>query len=170
MLEQKYIDRFWTYVKVTEPDECWTWTAARTKQGHGYFNIKLNGKFKQIGAHKVSLMIQGITIPKDKVVMHICDNPSCVNPRHLQIGTYKDNTQDMIQKGRNNHLKGENHVHAVITEDLARKIKSEAVILTDIPGRQYKKTNFSQVAKKYNVPRHIVDCIANNLTWRHINA
>jgi len=169
MLEQKYIDRFWTYVKIAGPDDCWEWTAAKTKKmKHGYFNIRLNGEFKQIGAHKVSLMIQGITIPKGLVVMHICDNPSCVNPAHLQIGTYKDNSHDMIQKGRNVHVKGENHRLAIITEDIARKIKSEIVIITDIPGRKTKKTNYSQLAKKYNVPRHIVDGIGNNLTWKHI--
>lgn len=162
MLEQKYIDRFWTYVKVAGPDDCWKWTAAKTKRmGHGYFNIKINGEFKQIGAHKVSLMIQGINIPAGMCVMHACDNPWCVNPAHLSVGTYHDNTQDMINKGRANYM-------ATITKDIAKKIKSEAVILTNIPGRKTKKTNFSELSKKYNVPRHVVDSIANNKTWKHV--
>jgi len=168
MLEQKYIDRFWSYVNVAGANDCWTWTAAKTKTGYGYFNIRLNDQYQQIGAHKVSLIIQNISIPKGMVVMHTCDNPSCVNPNHLQLGTYKDNSRDMIEKKRNTHLRGEKHIHAVITDDIARKIKSEVIILTDIPGRKTKKTNFSQVAKKYNVRRHIVESIAYNLAWKHI--
>lgn len=169
MLEQKYIDRFWTYVKVAEPDACWTWTAAKTKTGHGYFNVKLNNQFKQIGAHKVSVMIQGITIPLGTVVMHLCDNPSCVNPRHLRIGTYSDNVQDMLSKGRDNYSHGQKRYNAAITDDIAKKIKTEAIIISGIPGRKTNKTNFNEIAKKYNVSRDIVSNIANNRGWKHIN-
>jgi len=175
MLDQKYVDRFWTYVNVAGPDDCWEWTGAKTaRTNHGYFNIKLNGNYKSIGAHKVSLMIQNITVPKDMVVMHTCDNGSCVNPAHLKIGTYKDNTQDMMLKGRAKHFggkdkhKGETHPNSVITEDLARQIKSEIVISTNIPGKKYRKTNFSKLAKKYNVSRELVQLIGDEKTWQHI--
>lgn len=168
MLEQKYIDRFWSYVKIAEADECWLWTAAKTKRmGHGYFNVKLNGQFKQIGAHKVSLMIQGISIPQGMVVMHICDNPGCVNPRHLQVGTYKDNYQDMVNKGRGNPVKGQRQHKATVTDEIARKIKSEAIMLSR-PGKTSYKTNFNELAKKYNVPRDTINNIAKGKTWKHI--
>jgi len=160
MLDQKYIDRFWTYVKVAEPDDCWMWMGAKTKRpGHGYFNIKLNGEFKQIGAHKVSLMIQNITIPTGMVVMHKCDNPACVNPGHLQIGTYKDNSHDMWNKGRGNPCKGEKHRLSSVTEEIAKKIKAEAIMLSR-PGKKSYKTNFNELAKKYNVPRDTINNIS----------
>jgi hypothetical protein len=175
MLDQKYVNRFWTYVNVAGPDDCWEWTGAKTKRmGHGYFNIKLNGKLKQTGAHRVSLMIQGITIPQGMVVMHSCDNPRCVNPNHLQLGTFKDNTYDMMLKGRAKHFggkdkhKGENHPNAILNENIVKQIKSEIIILDNIPGRKTNKTNFAVIAKKYNVSIDTIRDIGYGKTWTHV--
>ena len=87
------LDRF--NEKVDKTDSCWLWTAAKTK---GYGNFSINGK--QGYAHRFSYQHFIGELIKGLVVMHTCDVPWCVNPSHLVQGTYKENTVDMVIKGR----------------------------------------------------------------------
>ncbi len=76
---------------------CWQWTASKHKtKNRGCFHI--NGK--SIEAHRASWLINKGLIPSDLSVLHTCDNPSCVRPTHLFLGTQADNMKDMVQKGR----------------------------------------------------------------------
>lgn len=78
---------------------CWLWTGSKLKRkGREYGQIRVNGKTSK--AHAVSYKIHKGEIPKGLWVLHSCDNPSCVNPEHLWLGTAKDNTADMYEKGR----------------------------------------------------------------------
>ena len=88
-------ERFWGKVEVPSYGECWEWTAGKIR---GYGSIFYNGKTHK--AHRISWKIHFGKIPKDMCVLHECDNPSCVNPSHLFLGTHKDNSDDKIQKGR----------------------------------------------------------------------
>jgi hypothetical protein len=94
---QKDIDRF--YSKVEKTSSCWNWTHSKNKFGHGMFSFQ----GKTIGAHRFSFDLHKGSLPHNLFVCHSCDNPSCVNPSHLWLGTAKDNAQDMIKKGRHNN-------------------------------------------------------------------
>lgn len=102
-MEQKYIDRFWKKVdKHSNPNGCWEWTGFIDREGLGYGRA-YDGN-KQMGAHRLSIIIDGRD-PTDKYVCHSCDNPKCVNPSHLFLGTQQDNLDDMKSKGRKNGRK-----------------------------------------------------------------
>lgn len=90
-------ERFWKSVERGGEDECWLWRGAIAS---GYGTISLNGR--GIGAHRASYLLHKGEIDKGLVVMHSCDTPLCVNPWHLSVGTYSDNVQDMLNKGRSN--------------------------------------------------------------------
>lgn len=87
--------RFWE--KVSKSNGCWIFSASPNRE-NGYGRIWFNRKHHF--AHRISYEMHFGKIPKDKLVLHKCDNPPCVNPDHLFLGTDKDNTHDCIAKGR----------------------------------------------------------------------
>lgn len=89
-------DRFFAKVQVSEPDRCWLWTGRRSPRGYGVF--WLDGKNRR--AHRVSYEMHIGAISDGVFVCHECDNPPCVNPAHLFLGTHLDNVRDMCVKGR----------------------------------------------------------------------
>lgn len=97
-------DRFWP--KVLIGDTCWPWTGSKLPTGYGTFGVKR----KPIGAHRVSWMLShGDASLPSLSVLHKCDNPSCVRPSHLFLGTHQDNMNDMKRKGRSSAGKPRPH-------------------------------------------------------------
>jgi hypothetical protein len=149
----KDIKRFWK--KVNKTDSCWNWSNCII--GHGYGGFKINRKI--IRAHRFSWLLYFGEIPIRMLVCHKCDNPKCVNPEHLFLGTNKDNTNDMIQKGRGNKAKGEKQGFSKLTEEQVINIRKEY-----IEGN----ISYSKLSKKYNVVFGTIAAVLTNKTWKHI--
>lgn len=114
------VERFFSKVKITSGCWCWTGTV-RNKDGYGacFLLRKLHM------AHRVSWVIHRGPIPENLIVRHSCDNPICVNPEHLRLGTDADNWEDCQQRGRERHPKGEEHGKARLTEEDVKMIRKQ---------------------------------------------
>ncbi len=148
--------RFWAKVDIQSMNECWEWQAYCKKAGYGQF--KLYGKHK--GAHRVSWMIVNGEISDNMFVLHKCDNPSCVNPTHLFLGTPADNMQDMISKARTSYISrnaGEKHPRSKLTRQDVFEIRTLA-----------KTMNRYEIAKMYDVKYSQISNIINRISWTHI--
>lgn len=84
---------FWDHVSKSHEHGCWTWTGPTIKKGYG--------RWGRVLAHRFSWSLANGPIPDGKWVLHHCDNPPCVNPAHLYIGTVVENVRDMVARGRN---------------------------------------------------------------------
>lgn len=109
------MDRFWS--KVSKTDKCWMWTGASARFGYG--NSYFNGK--NVPAHRLSWILENGEIPKGMNVCHKCDNPRCVKPDHLFLGSQAENMRDMRQKNRG--AKGERHGSAKLSLEDVLQIK-----------------------------------------------
>jgi len=151
-LTEEQLKRFWDKVAIKGNDECWEWRAGKNK--HGYGKIKIRGIMKNdILAHRVSYTITKGEIPKGLFICHKCDNPPCVNPSHLFLGTPKDNSDDMINKRRDRKASGRIQIgHAKITQELANQIRAE-----NLTGME--------LSRKYGLSKSTISGIKNRKTW-----
>ena len=144
--------RFWDKVDKRGPDECWEWKAYR--QNNRYGRIRRGKKTeKAISAHRLSWELHNGPIPNGLFVLHHCDNPACVNPRHLFLGTQADNMADRDTKGRQAQQNGEAGPRAKLTWEKVRKIRSS-------PATQ------SALARQYGISPSEVSRIKSEDTWR----
>ena len=132
---------------------CWIWAGNSTVRGYG--QIIIGGK--KLYAHRVMYeQTFNVTLDKNDVICHVCDNPSCVNPQHLFRGTQADNLRDMAKKGRS--TRGENNTQARLKENDLKFIKLWIHHgLTD-----------EEIAKKYKVSRSNINAIRNGKRWNHV--
>jgi len=105
---------------MASPEECWEWLRARHEFGYGIFRVAGRKEY----AHRYSYVLSYGTVPAGLCVMHKCDNPKCVNPRHLAIGTKADNSLDMVKKLRGSGQK--------LTPDQVLAIRSLDLTLREI--------------------------------------
>jgi hypothetical protein len=147
-------DRFWPKVKKLESG-CWEWQGAL--DGHGYGVILKEGggpPYKRVLAHRVSWLMQKGN-PGDLDVLHRCDNPPCVNPDHLFLGTQSDNARDMVSKGRMFHGSGERNGRAKITQRQAKEIRE----------RHKAGESYSALARAYDIGESSVGRIIRKEIW-----
>lgn len=141
-MKQEKRDKFFKKVKKTE--DCWEWLGCKTKLGYGSFGSEK--------AYRYSYKIHKGEIPDKMCVCHSCDNPSCVNPDHLFLGTHQDNMSDMVSKGRQ-----------ATGEQLGRKLNNEKVLkikeLIDLKERD------EVIAKEYDISPRMIRQIKQGLSW-----
>jgi hypothetical protein len=111
------------------PEDCWLWESTKIPAGYG--NFWAEGKLR--GAHRVSYGLYVGDFPEHMCVLHKCDNPSCVNPKHLVLGTALDNSKDKFFKERENHPKGEAAHNARLTQHKANRIREFYLVGESIP-------------------------------------
>ncbi len=131
-------ERFWE--KVTKsPTGCWLWQGYISRLGYGMFMGK--------HAHRIAWELTKGPISPNLDVCHHCDNPPCVNPSHLFLGTASDNLKDSVRKGRLNHS-GERNGNAKLTETLIREIRSSVLTIRNLATRfGVSETNISSIQK-----------------------
>jgi hypothetical protein len=161
-------DRFWAKVdKSAGPEACWLWTGAMYRDGYGSFGIQTSTrKSFPRRAHRVSWeLTSGETIPDGIHVCHRCDNPACVNPAHLFLGTRSDNMKDCIKKGRD---RARTHPE---TRPLGSKNHFATLTESDIPKIRAMLaggTSRKEIAKRFGVQDAAISKIALGKTWRHV--
>lgn len=137
------------YRWVDKSGDCWLWTGARDKDGYGAFAF--HGKMRR--AHRVSLQLEGVTIPPGHYACHKCDNPSCVNPSHLYPGSPTDNMRDAVERDR--VTSGERNHHAKLTEADVKFIRSS-------------EEACGVLARRFGVTHGAVSMARSGKTWRHV--
>ena len=153
MRRQPLKERFDEKFVVHPGSRCWVWTGSRNFQGYGM--IRPDHQIRRmIHAHRAAYQIYLGDIPSGLDVCHSCDNPSCVNPEHLWIGTHQENMDDMVRKGRCIRAVGENTGNAKLTEDQVKEILSNI--------------GTTRFAKKFNVSLSTIKRIKNGRTWKHL--
>ena len=145
---------FWKKVKKT--NSCWEWTGAKQQFGNLFYGW-LTRKNKQYLAHRWSWIIENGPIEKGLCVPHKCDNPICINPNHLFLGTQKDNVIDMLSKGRG--CNGSNHKNSKLTEDDVRDLREMC---------ENKKVSINQAARDFGINYKTAWNIVQRLKWKHV--
>ena len=154
--------RFWERVDQRQTDECWPWKGSRLKKdGRGV--LAISGR--NVTAPRVAWFVTHRVWPDaDVFVCHSCDNPMCVNPRHLWLGNSSDNLKDAARKHRlwaqhdSGRIRGERHGNSKLTPDSVRKIRG--MVASGLSQRI--------VASHFNISQYAVWAISSRRRWSHV--
>jgi hypothetical protein len=148
---------FWA--KVDKSGDCWIFNGAHDPLGYGYVRRTAIASH-MLKAHRYSWMLLKGQIPEGLCVLHRCDNPPCVNPEHLFLGTIQDNNQDKVQKGRSSRItrnSGESHGARILSN----------VIVKEMRALHFSGVKQAVIAKQFNVSTKTV-WYALRIGWRHV--
>jgi len=143
------ITRFWSKVQ-KHKNCCWIWARCKDTKGYGQFRFNK----RMWGAHRVAYYLT-YGDPGSLCVLHKCDNPSCVRPDHLFLGSHTDNMQDSVKKGRHSH---KHTKHTILTPNQIQSIRKLCQC----------GTTYTEIAKKYGVSQNTIYNISNRLSYRSI--
>ena len=137
---------------------CWEWQGAKTRGGYGHFRLRIGEAWKMYKAHRFSYEYHwnnGHRLSTQLLVCHKCDNPKCVNPDHLFVGTAGDNQKDKLNKGR--HKWGRTQGHNLLSFEIAEQIR-----------KKYDETGLSmaKLGIMFNTSASQVCRIINNKIWK----
>lgn len=144
--------RFWHFAGQT--DLCWEWAGDRFNNGYG--RIKVDGK--AVLAHRYAYELAFGSIPAGVFVLHRCDNPACVRPSHLFLGSHTDNMRDMLSKGRGVFPKGSHHGNAKLSES----------DVTSMRQRHAGGESCASLGQEFGIGRGTVHRIVTGRAWRHV--
>lgn len=142
---------FWSMVRLNLTQDCWEWIGLQLT-GAGYGRFKIGNK--KYSANRVSYALAYGYVPKDKFVCHSCDNPRCVRPDHLFLGTPADNSNDKISKGRQAY--GSRTGTSILKEEQVLRI------LADTRSQ-------AAIAAEHGVSKSTIGKIKSGVNWSHIN-
>src|ERR1700752_4882694 len=150
MYTDKLLARFWEKVeKVETKDSCWIWAASKNKYGYGLFNVRGQRPSNCWLAHRVSFQIANGPIPIGINVLHSCDNPACVNPSHLFLGSQADNMKDKAVKGR--HPRNKTHYLPSGMDHPTRKKRVKKLTLKEALLIKKSADTQRNLAKKFGI-------------------
>lgn len=148
---QEKIKRFWKKVQKAGPNDCWLWKGCKNSRGYGLFTWHKPAQL----AHRVSYEIEYGTIDNKLLCCHTCDNPLCVNPKHLFLGTARENLADCVRKNRS--INGAKNHNCKLNKLIVKKIREEHFGKLKLP--------INKLAEKYNVSPSTIWAVIKNITW-----
>lgn len=150
-------ERFWKRVGISPRNQCWPWQGGASSEGYGH--VSIDGAMKK--ATHLSWFVHHGEWPSDlgMMMLHKCDNPICVNPAHLFLGTNADNSRDRSRKGRGRHPVGSDHGKAKLTEQDVRAIR-----------QLYATTSatYTTLGNRFGVNKTTIMQIVRRRTWKHV--
>lgn len=155
---EPFQDRFWRKVDKTVPNGCWLWTACKNVDGYGSFPCE---ELQEHRAHRISWILANGPIPAGSSVLHKCptgENPSCVNPDHLYLGTQTDNMQDTVAAGTHFSMRGEAHANSLLDAAAIREIRMN-----------YNRITVKELASRFNVTIAAVRDVAKGRSWQCVS-
>lgn len=156
--------RFWKLVKPYKNGKCWKWLGSinknsRANHGLGYAKFHMEPKHSRLNAHRISyILTKKRAIPAGMFACHSCDNPACVNPKHIWIGTNRDNQMDASKKGRSAKPFGELQANSKLNKSQVLKMREMA----------NKGICQRRISEKFGISFQHVNKIIHRMRWAHI--
>lgn len=140
-------DRLWSRYEV-DGNGCWNWTGARSTTGYGQIGVGVRGQ-GLLHTHRAAWLVTHGELPDGMFVCHKCDNPLCINPDHLFLGTHADNMRDMWRKRRG--AKGDRLPHTKLTDAQVQDIRARYVLKYGPPKRGGRRSNARELAAEFGI-------------------
>jgi len=161
---EEQLNKFWSFIEVKTEDECWEWIGCKNRDGYGLIQVN---KVRYL-SHRLSYLLANDELPTD-LCLHSCDNPPCVNPKHLRNGTLEQNVEDRVARGRG---------RGQLTTDMVLGVKNPNTNLTEenvkYIRQHYKKTHYhgsnaKELMKQFGIKsKSTFHNIISRATWSHI--